>query len=78
VTREHLRGGIASAAAELATGVDQYEQLVAAAARMTGPAGSVSATVVESHRRELLSATDRLQGWAEALTEIDAIRARHR
>lgn len=78
VTREHLLGGIASAAADLETGVEQYEQLVAAAGRMTGPAGFGSTTVVDSHRRELLSATDRLQGWAEALTEIDRIRARHR
>ncbi|MFY2789440.1 phage shock envelope stress response protein PspM [Rhodococcus sp. MALMAid1271] len=78
VTREHLRSATESAAADLATGVEQYEQLVAAAARMTGPAGFASATVVETHRRELASATDRLQGWAEALTEIDQIRARHR
>ncbi|MDI9895063.1 hypothetical protein QM797_10025 [Rhodococcus sp. IEGM 1381] len=77
-TREHLRTGIDSAAADLAAGVDQYEQLVAAAARMTGPAAFTSTTVVDVHRRELESATDRLQGWAEALTEIDRIRARHR
>ncbi|WP_256983970.1 hypothetical protein [Rhodococcus sp. 15-649-2-2] len=77
-TREHLRNGIDSAAADLAAGVDQYEQLVAAAARMTGPAAFTSTTVVGVHRRELESATDRLQGWAEALTEIDRIRARHR
>ena len=77
-TREHLRSGIDSAAADLAAGVDQYEQLVAAAARMAGPAGFSSTTIVDNHRRELESATDRLQGWAEALTEIDRIRARHR
>ncbi|CCQ16751.1 putative integral membrane protein [Rhodococcus sp. AW25M09] len=78
VTRDHVRSGITSAAADLAAGVEQYEQLVAAAARMTGPAGFASTTVAESHRRELASATDRLQGWAEALAEIDEIRARHR
>ncbi|MGV8870885.1 MAG: phage shock envelope stress response protein PspM [Rhodococcus sp. (in: high G+C Gram-positive bacteria)] len=77
-TREHLRSGIGTAAVELATGVDQYEGLVAAAARMTGPAGFASTAAMESHRSELLSATDRLQGWAEALTELDQIRARHR
>ncbi|WP_245154240.1 hypothetical protein [Rhodococcus sp. 1R11] len=77
-TRTHLRPGIEAAASDLAAGVNQYEDLVAAAARMTGPAGSTSKNVVDSHRRELLSATDRLQGWADALTELDEIRSRHR
>lgn len=76
-TRDHVRAGIDAAAADLAAGVRQYEDLVGAAARMTGPVGSTPSSMAEVQRMELLSATDRLQGWADALEEIAEIRSRH-
>ncbi|MDJ0391792.1 hypothetical protein QMK17_00415 [Rhodococcus sp. G-MC3] len=72
----HLVTTIAGAAGELLSGVDQYEDLVAAAARLTSP-GGVPSTAVDRRRAELVSATDRLDGWASALAELAEIRGRH-
>lgn len=72
----HLAATIASSAAELGTGVDQYEELVAAAARLTTPTG-IPSSALEGRRAELVSATDRLEGWATALAELAEIRGRH-
>lgn len=72
----HLTSSISGAAAELEAGVDQYEELVEAAARLTSPSGMPSSAVA-ARRAELSSATDRLQGWAFALEELAEIRRRH-
>ncbi|WP_338892722.1 phage shock envelope stress response protein PspM [Rhodococcus sovatensis] len=72
----HLATTIAAAAVELDNGVDQYEELVAAAARLTSPNGLPSSAVA-GRKAELISATDRLEGWASALAELAAIRSRH-
>ncbi|ORI12072.1 hypothetical protein BJD99_16250 [Rhodococcus sp. 1163] len=72
----HLTNSISGAAAELEAGVDQYEELVEAAARLTSPTGMPSSAVA-ARREELSSATDRLQGWAFALDELAEIRRRH-
>ncbi|WP_052068009.1 phage shock envelope stress response protein PspM [Rhodococcoides fascians] len=72
----HLSPTIATAAVELDKGVDQFEDLVAAAARLTSP-GGLPGSAVELRKAELLSATDRLEGWASALAELAAIRGRH-
>lgn len=72
----HLSATISTAAAELDNGVDQYEELVAAAARLTGP-GALPTSTVAGRRAELISATDRLEGWASALAELAVIRSKH-
>lgn len=72
----HLEPAIRGAADELESGVDQYEELVAAAARLTVPA-QLPANAVDLRRAELTSATDRLEGWATALVELAEIRSRH-
>ncbi len=72
--REHLTSTISDAANELDSGVDQFEELVAAAARVTAP--NASSTTSAGRTAELVSATDRLEGWATALAELAAIRSR--
>lgn len=72
----HLAETIAAATNELTSGVDQYEELVAAAARLTSPHG-MPTSAVAGRKAELTSATDRLEGWASALAELAAIRSRH-
>lgn len=72
----HLTSSISGAAGELDAGVDQYEELVEAAARLTSPT-SMPSSAVATRRAELSSATDRLQGWAFALEELAEIRRRH-
>ncbi|WP_430335580.1 phage shock envelope stress response protein PspM [Rhodococcus sp. ACT016] len=74
----HLEQSIRSAAGQLDVGVAQYEGLVTAAAKMTAPAQSASYTVLGQQREELLSASERLEGWAEALGEVDEIDRRFR
>ncbi|NIL75678.1 hypothetical protein [Rhodococcus sp. B10] len=73
---EHLAPTIRDAADQLDRGVDQFEELVAAAARLTAPAQLPSSTI-DMQRAELTSATDRLDGWATALAELAEIRRRH-
>ena len=74
--REHLVGTISAALAELDSGIDQFDELVASAARSTSPNGTSSMSA-SGRKAELISATDRLEGWAVALAELDAIRGRH-
>ncbi|MCL2533362.1 MAG: hypothetical protein FWE39_04265 [Nocardiaceae bacterium] len=74
----HLERSIGAAVGQLDVGVTQYEGLVTAAAKMTAPAQSSSYTWLERQREELLSASDRLEGWAEALGEVDEIDRRFR
>lgn len=74
----HLEHAVRNAEQQLADGVVQYEGLVAAAARMTAPAQSSSYTMLDRQREELLSASDRLEGWADALGEVDEIDRRFR
>ncbi|MDV7197858.1 hypothetical protein R4172_09805 [Rhodococcus kroppenstedtii] len=66
----HLRFAIASTAARLRDGVEQYDGLVAAAALLTAPA-SGSAAGPASRRDALQFATDRLEGWAYGLDRLD-------
>ncbi|MFD4182778.1 hypothetical protein ACFWO5_05835 [Rhodococcus sp. NPDC058481] len=64
-------------AARLSAGVEQYEELLASVATMTVPAAADSLGSLERQRSEMLSASDRLEGWASALEEIASIRRRH-
>lgn len=63
---EHLSASIASAVEELDQGVDQFDELVAAAAQLTAPGVSGPA----ARRDALLFASDRLRGWAFALDQL--------
>ncbi|WP_408586789.1 phage shock envelope stress response protein PspM [Prescottella soli] len=74
----HLEQSIRAAVQQIDVGVAQYEGLVTAAAKMTAPAQSSSYTLLGQQRQDLLSASDRLEGWAEALGEVDEIDRRFR
>lgn len=59
-------------AAQLDHGVRQYNQMVDAAAQLVST--STSPMSRQQYRDELVSATDRLQGWAQAFDELNAPR----
>ncbi|WP_305094758.1 hypothetical protein [Prescottella sp. R16] len=69
----HLDRSIRAAVARLDDGVAQFEGLVTVAAKMTAPAQSPSYTLLDRQREELLSASERLEGWADALGEVGEI-----
>lgn len=74
-----LGQALTAAGHRLETGVDQFEELVAAAARFAGaPEGSRPMAVLEQQRAELISASDRLEGWAQSWREVDRIEHRFR
>ncbi len=73
-----LHRAIASAAAQLDDGVDQFEELVAAAAEVTVPGASGAVGGLATERAELVSATEKLAGLAAALGEIDDVVRRYR
>ncbi|MHA4849474.1 phage shock envelope stress response protein PspM [Rhodococcus sp. MSC1_016] len=73
-----LHRAIATAAAQLDDGVDQFEELVAAAAEVTVPGASGAVGGLATERAELVSATEKLAGLAAALGEIDDIVRRYR
>ncbi|MGV9747167.1 phage shock envelope stress response protein PspM [Rhodococcus zopfii] len=74
-----LGPALAAAGRRLETGVDQFEELVAAAARFAGaPEGSRPMAVLEQQRAELISASDRLEGWAQSWQDVDRIQQRYR
>lgn len=73
-TREYLQPTIEAFTAQLDTGVRQYNELVTAAAQLVS-AGNGGAMVASPMSRgalfdDLVSATDRLTGWAGALDEL--------
>ncbi|MBH0120659.1 hypothetical protein I0Q12_14515, partial [Rhodococcus sp. CX] len=79
VALESAARGSAAAGHRLETGVDQFEELVAAAARLAGaPEGSRPMAVLEQQRAELISASDRLEGWAQSWQDVDRIQQRFR
>ncbi|GGG07999.1 hypothetical protein GCM10007304_22610 [Rhodococcoides trifolii] len=63
---EHLATSIDAAVEELDQGVDQFDELVAAAAQLTSPGVSGP----DTRRDALLFASDRLRGFAYALDEL--------
>jgi hypothetical protein len=76
--RAHLAPTIAAFSAQLDRGARQYDDMVAAAAQLVSAAnsGSMSSSpmVQRRHRDQLLSATDRLTGWAQAFDELGRVR----
>ncbi|MGH3723661.1 MAG: phage shock envelope stress response protein PspM [Mycobacterium sp.] len=73
-TREYLQPTINAFTAQLDTGVRQYNELVTAAAQLVsaGNGGGVAASPMSRGPLfdDLVSATDRLTGWAGALDEL--------
>ncbi|WP_054814187.1 phage shock envelope stress response protein PspM [Nocardia arizonensis] len=70
-TAEALNANTRSAMQRLESGVSEYEQVVTAASNILAvPEGAVVAYRFDSIVADLRHAADRLDGWAQALTEI--------
>jgi hypothetical protein len=77
--KAHLGPAIAAAGERLESGVDQYEELVSAAAKLAAaPEGNRSMALLGRQRSELIGASDRLESWAQSWREIEQIQQRHR
>ncbi|MCK0092149.1 hypothetical protein HCA61_13950 [Rhodococcus sp. HNM0563] len=75
----HLGPAITAAGQRLDSGVDQYEQLVSAAAKLAAaPEGTRSMAFLDRQRTELIDASERLESWAQSWREIEQIQERHR
>ena len=77
-SRAHLAPTINSFAGQLAQGARQYDEMVTAAAQLvssvnSGPVSN-SPMAQQRYRSELVGATDRLQGWAQAFDELGQLR----
>ncbi|MCB0949131.1 MAG: hypothetical protein KDB44_07610 [Mycobacterium sp.] len=73
-SRAHLAPTIAAFRMQLDRGARQYNEMVSAAAQLVAAAnsGSMSSSPMSQrrHRDELVMATDRLTGWAQAFDEL--------
>jgi hypothetical protein len=77
-SRAHLAPTISAFTAQLDNGARQYNEMVTAAAQLvsaanTGPMSS-SPMSAQRYRDELVNATDRLTGWAQAFDELGQLR----
>lgn len=77
-SRVHLAPTIASYSTQLQAGVHQYNEIVTAAAQLvtaanSGPRGNTP-MATQHYRHQLVSATDRLAGWAQAFDELGRLR----
>ncbi|MEE2031065.1 hypothetical protein Q8814_02860 [Rhodococcus sp. CC-R104] len=73
-----LGPAIAAAGERLESGVDQFEELVAAAAKLAAaPEGNRSLALLEQHRAELITTSDRLESWAQSWREVARIEERY-
>jgi hypothetical protein len=77
-SRAHLTPTIRAFSAQLETGVRQYNEMVTAAAQLVSAAnsGTMSSSPMSAqrYRHELGTATDRLNGWAQAFDELGHLR----
>jgi hypothetical protein len=77
-SRAHLEPTISAFTTQLDHGVRQYNEMVTAAAQLVSAAnnGPMSSSPMsqQRHRDELVSATDRLTGWAQAFDELGQLR----
>jgi mitochondrial fission protein ELM1 len=77
-SRTHLTPTITAFTAQLDSGVRQYNEMLTAAAQLVSAAnsGSMSSSAMstERYRHELVTATDRLTGWAQAFDELGHLR----
>src|SRR5699024_7435994 len=68
----HLAPTIDAFAAQLGTGVRQYNEMVAAAARLVASANG-QRQLSQRYRDDLVNATDRMVGWAQAFDELERL-----
>lgn len=77
-SRAHLMPTVGAFTAQMDQGVRQYNDMVTAAAQLVSAANSgpmsSSPMVGRRYRDELVDATDRLQGWAQAFDELGRLR----
>lgn len=78
-SRQYLVPTINAYTAQLGAGVRQYNEMVTAAAHLVSSANGDSAGGVvmlnqQRYREELVGATDRLLGWAQAFDELGGLR----
>jgi hypothetical protein len=77
-SRSHLAPTIKAFGAQLDHGARQYNEMVTAAAQLVSAAntGSLSSSPMsqQRYRDELVNATDRLMGWAQAFDELGHLR----
>jgi hypothetical protein len=73
-SRSYLVPTINAFTAQLGAGVRQYNEMVTAAAQLVssanGDSGAALAASQQRYREELVGATDRLLGWAQAFDEL--------
>ncbi|KUI20098.1 hypothetical protein [Mycobacterium sp. GA-2829] len=78
MSRNHLQSTVRAFTAQMDQGVRQYHEMVDAAAQLVAAAnnGPMSSSPMygRRHREELVAATDRLQGWAQAFDELGHLR----
>jgi len=75
--RAHLVPTINAFTAQLSAGVRQYNEMVTAAAHLVSSAtGDGVAASRQRYREELVGATDRLTGWAQAFEELGNVPGR--
>ena len=76
-SRSYLVPTINAFTAQLSAGVRQYNEMVTAAAQLVssanGDAGGALAAPQQRYRAELVGATDRLVGWAQAFDELGGL-----
>jgi hypothetical protein len=77
-SRPHLAPTITAFTAQMDQGARQYNEMVTAAAQLVSAfnAGPMSSSPLsqQRYRDELVNATDRLQGWAQAFDELGQLR----
>jgi hypothetical protein len=72
-SRPHLVPTINAFTAQLGAGVRQYNEMVTAAAQLVSSASLDGSVESQRYRTELVGATDRLAGWAQAFDELGGL-----
>jgi len=73
-SRSYLVPTINAFTAQLGAGVRQYNEMVTAAAQLVSSASGDGSATAQRYRAELVEATDRLFGWAQAFDELGGLR----
>ena len=68
--QSYLAPTINALTTQLNSGVRQYNEMVTAAAHVVSSANAGSPMIEQRYRHELVDATDRLSGWAQAFEEL--------
>lgn len=72
--RAYLAPTINALTTQLNSGVRQYNEMVTAAAHVVSSANAGSPVIEQRYRHDLVDATDRLLGWAQAFEELGPVR----